>query len=57
MNRMAPIAAALLALGAILTTISPLAGCIVAGLGALWQLVVTVGTTMLTKPDPNANLG
>jgi hypothetical protein len=38
----APITTALLVLGAVLTCISPLAGCIVAGLGVLWQILVSV---------------
>lgn len=37
----APITTALLVLGAILTTLSPLAGCIVAAVGVVWQIVVT----------------
>lgn len=37
----APLTTALLALGAVITALSPLAGCIVAGLGALWQIVVS----------------
>lgn len=49
----APIATVLLILGAVLTCISPLAGCIVAGLGALWQLLVSVVTAAARKPDPN----
>lgn len=46
----APITTALLVLGAVLTTLSPLAGVIVAGLGALWQLVLALYAA--AKPAP-----
>ena len=46
----APLATVLLVLGAVLTSISPLAGCIVAGVGVLWQVLITV-VELVAKPQ------
>jgi hypothetical protein len=48
----APLTTVLLVLGAVLTSISPLAGCIVAGFGVLWQIVVTVAELVGGPQEP-----
>lgn len=47
----APIAVVLLAFGAVLTSVSPIAGSAVASLGAVWQVVVSLFASSVTKDD------
>ena len=48
----APLTTTLLALGAVLTALSPLAGCIVAGVALLRQVIITVAELVAKPQEP-----